>query len=259
MTLQQALTNIAAHPSPLIISDFDGTLAPLHDEPSAVRLPREAVRVLETLAASGAYTYVLSGRGFDDLRQRTGHVEGVTLLGSYGYERGPNSLCLSSAEVAQRSLLRNRVMKTLEFFRPAWMECKPLGAAIHLRLLSRTTQNDCRAALVASLAEFPELHIHHDVTTMEVAVRPYSKRAALSSIRLHHPEGPCVYAGDDASDEEALSSLRTPDCSIVVGERTSQAEYRVAYPTDLVNALAQLAVQRTHHATTQTTQSSPSS
>lgn len=261
MTLQHALSIFVAHPQPLVVSDFDGTLAPLNDDPSAVRLSEKARQVLENLVTTGACVYILSGRGVDDLQQRTGLIRGVTLVGSYGHERFDNPLLLSAQEVSTRASLRNRVMKTLEYFRPAWMECKPLGAAVHLRLLSRTNQNDCRAAVIAGLAEFPDLHIHHDFTTLEVAVRPYSKCAALMNIRQHHPDSPCVYAGDDASDEETLASLRTPDCSVVIGERTSKAEYRVAYPADFVNALSRIAALRAeaHHATTHTTQSSPSS
>lgn len=256
MNLLSELQQIASHSQPLLVSDFDGTLADLCDIPNAVQPVSGAVESLEAIAANGTNVYVLSGRALEDLQLRIGPIRGVTLLGSYGHESSSKSVCLTSEEAARRSSIRHRIVKTLEYFRPAWMECKPLGAAVHMRLLEKTTQGDCRAALIAALAEYPDLHIHHDLVTMEVAIRPYSKWAAILSIRRHHPECPCVFAGDDASDEESLSSLRAPDCSIVVGARTSRAMHRIASPADFVGVLARFAALRPHDATTHTIQSS---
>ena len=63
--------------STLLAFDFDGTLAPICDDPSQVRLDRGAAALLaETTAMEGIVVAIVSGRVADDLAHRV-NVPGV--------------------------------------------------------------------------------------------------------------------------------------------------------------------------------------
>lgn len=72
----------------LVVTDFDGTLAPVVDDPSrAIALPG-AVDRLADLAARGARVAVVSGRPASFLAQRLAPVaDRLVLVGLYGLER----------------------------------------------------------------------------------------------------------------------------------------------------------------------------
>src|SRR5438552_11939462 len=66
--------------------DFDGTLPPITDHPSAVTLTTRAREVLERLSQrDGVNMAILSGRPLDDLQEKTA-IKGVFLGGSSGLE-----------------------------------------------------------------------------------------------------------------------------------------------------------------------------
>jgi trehalose 6-phosphate phosphatase len=82
-----ALRVLAADPArAAVIMDFDGTLAPIVDDPpSATPLP-EATATLDRLARCFGRVAVVSGRPVAFLRDRL-TVEGLALFGQYGVER----------------------------------------------------------------------------------------------------------------------------------------------------------------------------
>jgi trehalose 6-phosphate phosphatase len=57
--------------STLLAFDFDGTLAPIQDDPSVVRIDRAAATLLaETSHMEGLVVAIVSGRDADDLAAR---------------------------------------------------------------------------------------------------------------------------------------------------------------------------------------------
>jgi alpha,alpha-trehalase len=79
--------------STLLAFDFDGTLAPICDDPSQVRIDRAAAALLEqTTHMEGVVVAVVSGRDADDLSMRV-NAPGAYLIGSHGLEvRAPGGL-----------------------------------------------------------------------------------------------------------------------------------------------------------------------
>ena len=79
--------------STLLAFDFDGTLAPIRDDPGAVRLDRAAAALLaETSSVEGVVVAIVSGRDADDLGSRI-DAPGAYLIASHGLEiRGPGGL-----------------------------------------------------------------------------------------------------------------------------------------------------------------------
>jgi alpha,alpha-trehalase len=79
--------------STLLAFDFDGTLAPIRADPSAVRLDRGAAALLtETTQMAGVVVAIVSGRDADDLNARV-DAPGAYLIASHGLEiRAPGGL-----------------------------------------------------------------------------------------------------------------------------------------------------------------------
>jgi trehalose-phosphatase len=85
--LRSAIGRIARVPQLLVACDYDGTLAPIVEDPStAVPLP-ESVAAVRALAALPQTTVaVVSGRALRDLAALSRMASGVYLAGSHGYE-----------------------------------------------------------------------------------------------------------------------------------------------------------------------------
>src|SRR6478672_11111836 len=72
----------------LVVSDFDGTLSRIVDDPWGAQILPLGRRALRALAAlPGVHVAVLSGRTAADVAARV-RVGGVTYLGNHGMERG---------------------------------------------------------------------------------------------------------------------------------------------------------------------------
>ena len=76
--------------STLLAFDFDGTLAPIRENPSEVQLDRRAAAMLaETSQVEGVVVAIVSGRDADDLTARL-NTESAYIIASHGLEiRGP--------------------------------------------------------------------------------------------------------------------------------------------------------------------------
>lgn len=79
--------------STLLAFDFDGTLAPIRDEPGDVRIDRAAAALLaETSHVEGVVVAIVSGRDADDLATRV-DAPGAYFIASHGLEiRGPGGV-----------------------------------------------------------------------------------------------------------------------------------------------------------------------
>ena len=79
--------------STLLAFDFDGTLAPISEDPTEVRLERAAAALLaETSHMEGVVVAIVSGRDADDLSMRV-NTPGAYLIASHGLEiRAPGGV-----------------------------------------------------------------------------------------------------------------------------------------------------------------------
>jgi alpha,alpha-trehalase len=82
----------------LLAFDFDGTLAPIRDDPAQVHLDRAAAVLLaETSQMESVVVAIVSGRDADDLRLRV-NTPGAYLISSHGLEiHGPGGVLVRDA------------------------------------------------------------------------------------------------------------------------------------------------------------------
>ena len=239
---------------PLLVAlDFDGTLAPLVDDPDISRmLPRAAQAVAQLVDVAGVTLALVSGRSVVDLHRRSGVPEGTILIGSHGGERGRvGSSGLEREPIrldpAQSDLLTRIGAGLAAAARGrdgVWVQHKPAAAVLHTRM---ATAADAAAATAQALALAGSLGVTalHGKDVVEVAVLHVTKGQALATLRRELGAAVVLYAGDDTTDEHAFADLAATDLTIKVGPGETVARLRAADPQAFSELLARFAGELT--------------
>jgi trehalose 6-phosphate phosphatase len=186
----------------LLVFDFDGTLAPICDDPAAVRMHRAASTLLnETAELSGVAVAVASGRDVDDLAART-NAPGAYLVGSHGLEiRGPGGTVVRDSpplDAAVAADLRQEIESA-----GLRLERKKHGIALHWRGVS----SDRIVALAGRFRAWGEengLAIIEGRCVIEARCRGGGKEEAVRWLATATGASRVIYAGDDLTDFGAL-------------------------------------------------------
>jgi trehalose 6-phosphate phosphatase len=239
---------------PLVVAlDFDGTLAPLVDDPDTSRALPAAVEALRALAgASGITLALVSGRSLVDLHRRAEVPVGTVLIGSHGGERG---------RVGEHGLVHDPIQLTPEQDAllvqvgaglqgaargrdGVWVQHKPAAAVLHTRLAQPA---DADAATEQAVAVARDLGVDalQGKDVVEVSVLEVTKGQALLRLKDELGAAAVVYAGDDTTDEHAFGDLAATDVTVKVGPGPTAARYRVADPDALARLLAGFAATLT--------------
>jgi trehalose 6-phosphate phosphatase len=212
------------HPDrPLLFLDYDGTLAPIVDDPSAAH-PHPEVPDLLTALAERFPLYVITGR----------HLEGLASLldrplpavgparDAGGDARGGGAATIP--ESAREALDRLRAsVPEVEGIR---VEAKGPSFAVHYR--GAPDEEAARAALEAWAEGVPEgLSVIRGKKVVELRPEGHSKGVAVARLAREYPEHTPVYLGDDVTDEDAFRALPEPAVTVKVGEGESAARYRL--------------------------------
>jgi trehalose 6-phosphate phosphatase len=236
--LDAALAVLAGHRPLLLASDYDGVLAPLHDDPSAAVPEQGAAEVLSRLSSVDGVTVALvSGRGVADLRTTSGFTGSFRWVGSHGAEfDGP----LSGELAARRDQLAAALEPVVAGTPGARLEVKPASVAVHVR---QVADRDRAAALLeqARARADSSLTMKPGKDVLELAVTDADKGSALRRLGAELGAAATLYLGDDLTDEDAFRALGAGDVTVKIGEGPTDARYRVADTVAAVALLRRLA------------------
>jgi trehalose 6-phosphate phosphatase len=209
---------------PLLLLDYDGTLAEIATEPDQAFPHPRATALLGRLADLHP-AWILTGRRLADLA-RLLHVPRLAAVGVHGLEDG-----LLGGEVHSR--LDEQALATIEEARKRLpripgvrVEDKGTAIALHYR------QADDEAAAQRRLREWSEglpagLETVWGKKVVEVRPGGFDKGRAAREIASRHPESTPVMIGDDTTDEDAFRAL--PEAvTVKVGPGESDARYRLS-------------------------------
>ncbi|MCL1871156.1 MAG: bifunctional alpha,alpha-trehalose-phosphate synthase (UDP-forming)/trehalose-phosphatase [Promicromonosporaceae bacterium] len=259
-SLAHALDALAAAPrdAVLVALDFDGTLAPLVDDPTASAMTPAARAAVERLARlpddARVQLALVSGRDLADLAARARPSAGTYLIGSHGAETGhvrpdgsletvPVDLTPEQAEAL--AAVTETFEAVADATEGAWVQHKPSATVLHTRL----APPDAAAAAVQRAAQAAAdlgLEAMHGKDVVEVAVVRADKGSAIAWLRtvvqdgLEHGRVRVLYAGDDTTDEHAFAALEQGDVAVKVGDGPTVAVHRVADADALAAALDRL-------------------
>ncbi|MBV9496931.1 MAG: trehalose-phosphatase [Acidobacteria bacterium] len=184
--------------STLLAFDFDGTLAPICDDPTAVRLDRGAAELIaETTRLRGVAVAIVSGRDADDLVTRV-HAPGAYLIASHGLEiRAPGGTLVRDAPpllVHLGSTLGREIDEA-----GLRLESKKLALALHWRGM---VFEDV-APIVEKFRRWAKeqgLDVIDGRCVLEARRRGAGKEEALRWLARAVGASRVVYAGDDITD-----------------------------------------------------------
>jgi trehalose 6-phosphate phosphatase len=223
-----ALALLAARPPLLVVTDFDGTLSPIVQDPLGAviePLARSALRRLAKLSESRpdrVAVVVLSGRTSVDVAGRV-RVGGVRYLGNHGLEAGrlrrrgrPATLAVQADPtllpwVPSTASLADAVAE--ELGRPDWLfvELKGPSVAFHFRQAPDVDQARERVLMAIDAAEAATGPNQLGMTRLEgrriVELRPVGaggKGAAVERLIERERPGAVLMLGDDRSDAEGF-------------------------------------------------------
>lgn len=240
--LRRTLSEVARADHLLVAADFDGTLAPIVNNPADARALPEAASALRALAELPATTVTLiSGRSLRDLTTLSDAPAGVHLIGSHGAEFDTGF----TQEID--AVLLAHIHESLETVAAAHsgvtVESKPASVVLHVRNASPAdAQSAVEGARIASRSWRAELT--EGKAVLEFAVITTDKGAALDILRTRESATAVVFFGDDITDEKAFRRMRDTDVGVKVGPGETRAGFRVDAPADVAAALALLLAER---------------
>lgn len=244
MTLDQALKHLASADTLLVVVDFDGTLAPIVEDPARARPATGSTEVLERIAALGDVSVaVLSGRTLADLRRLTGAPHGVILVGGHGAELDDASPQLSDETTVVLDKLTADLDQIVERFPGAKIERKPTGVAFHYRNVD-SSEHAGAAAAALELTVPESLVMIHGKCVVEWTGSGIDKGDAIRQLRRRSAADGVLFVGDDVTDEHAFAALEPTDVGVKVGAGDTAAAYRVGGVDDVVRLLRLLSEVR---------------
>jgi trehalose 6-phosphate phosphatase len=233
--LQRALDAAARSPHLLVTSDFDGTLAPIVNDPADARaLPRGAEALIALAELPATDVALISGRALTVLRSLSAMPAKVHLVGSHGAEFDSGFSHEVDGELLDRITM---ALRGIAEGRPGVaVETKPASVALHVR---NASADDGDAALreARAAADSWDAQATEGKAVLEFAVIQTDKGEAIDILREEHHASTVVYFGDDVTDEKAFRRLRDTDVGVKVGEGETLARYRVQTPEDVAAAL----------------------
>ncbi|MFL5681172.1 MAG: trehalose-phosphatase [Chloroflexota bacterium] len=228
--IARAVALVGARLPLLVVSDFDGTLAPISTDPmGAVIEPvgRRAIRLLARLADAlpeRLVVVVLSGRTASDVASRV-RVGGVRYMGNHGLEGG------SLARRARAEGLDVRVEPALERFvgpaatlargvadrlgGPDWLFVELKGPSVAFHFRQAPDADAAREQILRAIDGVERETGGTGLVGFEgrkiVELRPEGaggKGHAVARLIERHRPGGALVLGDDVSDAEAFRAIR---------------------------------------------------
>lgn len=229
-----------------IFLDFDGTLAPLQDDPDTVVLPIGGADVLTVLKSEfGGALVLISGRDIRDLSART--PLDVLRAGGHGLD-----ICLPcEAPRPDRktidSDLRARVEGLIAPHAGVRIEDKGPVLAVHFRQ-NPSAEADLLQALHAVAQELPDYKAQHGKMVIELKPIRANKGMALASLMQSPPFSgrTPIMVGDDTTDEDAMHvATDLGGYGVKVGEGETCAKFRLRDPDAVWDWLRRLVDEHT--------------
>ena len=214
---------------PLFFLDYDGTLAPIVDDPDAAVPHPEAPALLRDLDAQHPL-WIVTGR---DLQALSSFLDRpYSAIGLHGAQEGivgRDAHSLMSDEAAEALRRLRESVPSVDGLR---VEDKERSFAVHYR--EAPDEPGAREHLRNWLANLPEvLDAIWGKKVVELRPDGLTKGTAVRRIAEKHPDHVPVYIGDDVTDEDAFAALHEMDreaVTIKVGPGDTQADARLDDP-----------------------------
>lgn len=225
---------------PLFFLDYDGTLAPIVDEPSDA-VPHPRIPPLLKHLDSVLPLWIITGR---DIEQLTPLIDlPLRAIGLHGAQEGVIGQEIHSRMPDKAAKAIADLRDTLPSIRGVTVEEKREAFAVHYRNVD--DKENALRRLQAWTDTMPDiLDAIWGKKVVELRPEGLTKGTAVREIAAEFPEHTPVYLGDDVTDEdafEALHDLRRDVITVKVGEGDTCAEYHLNGPDEVADYLERYA------------------
>jgi len=244
--LRRAIVAMARTPRLLVACDYDGTLAPIVEDPAAAMPLQESMTALRLLAELPETTVsMISGRALRDLAALSGSPADVLLVGSHGAEFDAGFAHeLPPAARKLHAELRAELERIVDGHHGVTLEVKPASIAVHVRRADPAVADQILREVEDGPCNWDGVQVTGGKAVIELAVVQTDKGEALDLLRQRVAATTTVFIGDDVTDEKAFRRLRDPDVGIKVGPGDSAAAHRIGDTRDVATVLTFLRDQR---------------
>ena len=210
----------------VLVTDFDGTLAEIVQDPSAAKASPAALEALAELVPLLADLIVLSSRPPAQLEKLV-PVPGARLIGDSGLA------IPGHAQKEELDRFNAEASRLLQGIPAAWLEVKPASTAVHFRKSSVSGEQMLK--LLEQLLDGTRLESALGRRVVEVHARKAGKGPALAALLPGENPAGVVCFGDDENDRsmfEYVGSLPIPH--LCVGVWSPEAPQDLFDGVDLV-------------------------
>jgi trehalose 6-phosphate phosphatase len=220
---------------PLFFLDYDGTLAPIVDDPNQAYPHPDIPELLDALSARFP-VFIVTGRYLVDLQSIFDRT--LDAIGLHGVQRGRLGGGYTNTIPEGAKAAIDWYRSNLPSFEGLSLEDKGPMFAIHYRRVE--DKEAARDAIRKWLKDVPaSLDPIWGKDVVELRPSGISKGSVVREIAHQHEHRTPVYLGDDVTDEDAFSVLGDEAVTVKVGEGETLARYRLAGIDDVVGYLKQ--------------------
>jgi len=210
----------------LIVTDYDGTIAPIVADPRRARPVPEVLDHLSALVTLTRRVAVLSGRSEESLRGLV-PVPGVDLIGENGIE------ALTADERARLREFRARATAAVARWPGVVIEGKPASVSVHFRSQPEVAieLEDALAKLIAGSG----LMMVANRMVFDIQSRRGSKVRTMCRLMQEVRPAAVLYAGDSRDDAHVHRCLKTArTASLCIGIRSTEMPAGLFKNADLI-------------------------
>ncbi len=217
---------------PLFFIDYDGTLAPIVDDPDAAVPHPEAPDVLQALDARYPL-WIVTGRhlqALDDLLDLP-----LRAIGLHGAQEGRIGGTIQRLAPDDAVDALRRLRQTVPTGDGVQVEEKDTAFAIHYR--AADDEAEARERIRSWADAVPDmLEAIWGKKVMELRPKGMSKGTAVRKVAGDFPDRMPIYLGDDVTDEDAFAALADVEGAVTVkvGDGETKATHRLSGPDDVV-------------------------
>ncbi|WPF65823.1 trehalose-phosphatase [Corynebacterium sp. 22KM0430] len=252
MSLSSTVSPVAQAPRLLVVSDFDGTLAGISEDPMNVPVEATSIAALSALAGMpDTRVFILSGRNLAQLDVVCPTKPPILRVGSHGAEPEGHEATLTPKQRAALDALAAELESLCEGVEGAFVEYKPYQRVFHY---IRVRDEALMRRLLDEVAALDPhgTHVTWGKRVVEFSVSTATKGTWLSEDIARWQPQATVFLGDDTTDEHGFEVLGENDLSVKVGPGDTVANTRVstiAEVGELLHALAHTRAERIDVAT----------
>ncbi|WP_286933457.1 MULTISPECIES: trehalose-phosphatase [Aminobacterium] len=242
---EQFWDSMGRSPSPpLLMSDYDGTLAPFVMEREKAFPWPGMTACISRIVEAGGIVVLISGRDARDVGRLSGLVGKVEIWGNYGRERvfPDGTVFQIPLDPSQKEGLETAVKIVEQEGILHWIEKKEMSVALHwrgrdCRFYARQIENICLGW--ESICRRFRLVISPFCGGIEVTGPDIHKGVVVKALLEEHPSSVSAYLGDDVSDAKAFAAMRGKGLSVLVTaeERETEALVQLSPPGEVTSFL----------------------